>query len=122
MSASLYERLGGQAAVNTAVDIFYRKILTDQRVNHFFDGVDMEQQIIKQKGFLTMVFGGPNHYTGKGMREGHRHLVQKGLNDSHVDIIIEHLGATLTELGVGDNDIQEVAAIANSVRSDVLDR
>ena len=122
MPSSLYERLGGQAAVNSAVDIFYRKVLTDQRVNHFFDGVDMEQQINKQKGFLTMVFGGPNHYTGKGMREGHRHLVQKGLNDSHVDAIIELLGATLTELGVSENDIQEVAAIANSVRSDVLDR
>lgn len=122
MSTSLYERLGGQAAVNTAVDIFYRKVLADQRVNNFFDEIDMEQQIIKQKGFLTMVFGGPNHYTGKGMREGHRHLVKMGLNDSHVDIIIEHLGTTLTELGVSDNDIQEVAAIANSVRSDVLDR
>lgn len=122
MPSSLYERLGGQAAVNTAVDIFYRKVLTDQRVNHFFDGVDMEQQINKQKGFLTMVFGGPNHYTGKSMRDGHRHLVQKGLNDSHVDVIIELLGATLTELGVDEQDIQEVAAIANSVRSDVLDR
>ena len=122
MPASLYERLGGPAAVNIAVDIFYRKILLDQRVNIFFDGIDMEQQIIKQKGFLTMVFGGPNHYTGKGMREGHRHLVKRGLNDSHVDIIIEHLGATLKELGVDDHDIQEVAAIANSVRADVLDR
>ncbi|HAT8606370.1 TPA: group I truncated hemoglobin [Legionella pneumophila] len=122
MPLSLYERLGGQAAVNTAVDIFYRKVLTDQRVNHFFDGVDMEQQINKQKGFLTMVFGGPNNYTGKGMREGHRHLVQRGLNDSHVDAIIELLGATLAELGVSENDILEVAAIANSVRSDVLDR
>ena len=122
MPASLYERLGGQTAVDAAVDIFYRKVLVDQRVNGFFDGVDMEQQIIKQKGFLTMVFGGPNHYTGKDMREGHRHLVKKGLNDSHVDVIIGLLGATLTELGVGNNDIQEVAAIANSVRSDVLDR
>ena len=57
MPASLYERLGGQTAVDAAVDIFYRKVLVDQRVNGFFDGVDMEQQIIKQKGFLTMVFG-----------------------------------------------------------------
>lgn len=122
MPVSLYERLGGQAAVNIAVDIFYRKILTDQRVNNFFDDIDMEQQIIKQKGFLTMVFGGPNHYTGKGMREGHGRLVKMGLNDTHVDIIIEHLGATLTELKVSDQDIQEVAAIANSVRSDVLGR
>lgn len=122
MSSSLFERLGGNQAVNAAVDIFYRKVLADEEVNYFFEDVDMDKQIVKQKGFLTMAFGGPNNYTGKDMREGHRHLVQRGLNDSHVDIIISHLGATLKELGVCDADIQEVAAIANSVRSDVLNR
>lgn len=122
MSMSLFERLGGQDAVNAAVDIFYRKILMDERVSHFFDDVDMSQQIPKQKGFLTMVFGGPNQYTGKSMREGHAHLIERGLNDTHVDIVIEHLGNTLQELGVAPADIQEIAAIANSVRDDVLGR
>lgn len=56
------------------------------------------------------------------MREGHKHLVKKGLNDSHVDAIIELLGGTLKELNVPDELINEVAAIANSVRDDVLDR
>ena len=120
--SNLYERLGGEAAVDAAVDIFYRKVLSDERVNEFFDGVDMEQQAAKQKGFLTMVFGGPNNYTGKDMREGHKHLVARGLNDTHVDVIIELLGGTLKELGVGDADIAEVAGIAESVRDDVLNR
>ncbi len=122
MTQSLYERLGGSEAVNAAVDIFYRKMLLDERVNYFFAGVDMTQQIQKQKSFLTMVFGGPHHYSGKNMRDGHRHLVKMGLNDTHVDIVIEHLGNTLKELGVKEADIAEVAAIANSVRDDVLDR
>ncbi|PIQ42475.1 MAG: group 1 truncated hemoglobin [Gammaproteobacteria bacterium CG11_big_fil_rev_8_21_14_0_20_46_22] len=122
MNASLYERLGGEAGVNAAVDSFYRKVLSDDRVSHFFDDVDMDKQIVKQKGFLTMVFGGPNHYTGKDMREGHKHLLKRGLNDSHVDVIIELLGKTLSELGANEDDIKEVAAIANSVRDDVLDR
>ena len=120
--SSLYERIGGEAAVEAAVDIFYRKVLADDRVHDYFDGVDMEQQINKQKGFLTMVFGGPNNYTGKDMREGHKHLVARGLNDSHVDAIVELLGATLQELGVAAEDIQEVANIANSVRDDVLNK
>ncbi|MGQ3891663.1 group I truncated hemoglobin [Legionella sp. CNM-4043-24] len=122
MSESLFKRLGGQDAVNTAVDVFYRKMLMDERVSHFFDDVDMEQQILKQKGFLTMVFGGPNQYSGKNMREGHAHLVRRGLNDMHVDIVIEHLGVTLAELGVAAEDIERVAAIADSVRNDVLGR
>ena len=120
--ASLYEELGGEAAVSAAVEIFYRKMLMDDRVSGFFDDVDMEKQIGKQKGFLTMVFGGPNHYTGKSMREGHRYLVARGLDDSHVDIVIGHLGDTLRELGVGEDKVAEVARIANSVRDDVLDR
>lgn len=119
---SLYERIGGEEAVDAAVDIFYRKVLSDDRVNGFFDDVDMDAQIAKQKGFLTMVFGGPNNYTGKDMREGHKHLVANGLNDSHVDAIVELLGATLKELGVVDADIQEIAGIANSARDDVLNR
>ncbi len=119
---TLYERLGGAPAVDTAVDIFYRKVLADNRINRFFDAVDMEAQAAKQKAFLTMVFGGPNSYTGKDMREGHKHLVAKGLNDSHVDAVLENLGATLKELGVSDADIKEVAALANSVRDDVLNR
>jgi len=119
---TLYERIGGEAAVDAAVDIFYRKVLSDERVNGFFDDVDMDGQIAKQKGFLTMIFGGPNNYTGKDMREGHKHLVAKGLNDSHVDAIVELLGETLKELGVADSDIAEIAGIANGARDDVLNR
>jgi hemoglobin len=119
---SLYEQLGGAAAVEQAVDIFYRKMLSDDRVARFFEGVDMERQAAKQKGFLTMVLGGPNNYTGKDMREGHKHLVAQGLNDTHVDIVIEHLGATLRELGASEEQIAQVAALANSVRDDVLSR
>ncbi len=119
---SLYERIGGEAAVNAAVDIFYRKVLADDRINKFFEGVDMDKQAAKQKAFLTFAFGGPANYSGKDMREGHAHLVAKGLNDSHFDAVMEHLGATLKELGVADDLIAEAAAIAESVRNDVLGR
>lgn len=121
-ATSLYEELGGAPAVEAAVDIFYRKVLGDDRISRFFEGVDMERQAAKQKGFLTMVFGGPNNYTGKDMRTGHAHLVKMGINDSHVDAVIENLGETLRELGVSDDRIAQVAAIANSVRDDVLGR
>ncbi|MCW8884791.1 MAG: group 1 truncated hemoglobin, partial [Motiliproteus sp.] len=50
---TLYERLGGEAAVDAAVDIFYRKVLLDDRINSYFEGVDMDAQAGKQKAFLT---------------------------------------------------------------------
>lgn len=120
--ANLFERLGGKAAVDAAVDRFYDKVLKDERIRHFFDNVDMERQRNKQKAFLSFAFGGPQKYTGKSMREGHAHLVSRGLNDSHVDAVIENLGATLREMGVGEDLIREVAAIAESTRNDVLGR
>ena len=122
MNDTLFDRLGGEAAVNAAVDIFYRKVLADYRINRFFENVDMEKQAAKQKAFLTMAFGGPHNYTGEDMRKGHAHLVQMGLDDSHFDAVMEHLGATLTELNVPQDLIDQVAAIAESTRNDVLGR
>lgn len=119
-SQSLYEKIGGEAAVNAAVDLFYRKVLGDHRISRYFDKTDMDAQITKQRAFFTMAFGGPNTYTGGDMRSVHTHLVNNGLNDSHFDAVMEHLGATLTELKVPAELITEAAAIAESVRADVL--
>lgn len=121
-SENLFENLGGQAAVDAAVDIFYRKVLTDDHISHFFEDVDMDHQAAKQKAFLTYAFGGPNHYSGKDMREAHAHLVARGLNDSHFNAVAGHLKATLEELGVSDDKIQGVLTIAESTRKDVLGR
>lgn len=119
-SQTLYEKISGAPAVNAAVDIFYRKVLQDNRIKHFFEGVDMSKQAAKQKAFLTMAFGGPHNYSGADMRRGHAHLVAKGLNDSHFNAVMENLGATLTELKVPGDLIAQAAAIAESTRKDVL--
>lgn len=119
---SLYQQLGGEAAVDAAVDVFYRKVLSDDRISSFFDGVDMDRQAAKQKAFLTMAFGGPHKYTGADMRRAHQHLVARGLNDSHFNAVVELLGESLLELGVAPALIAQVAAIAESTRNDVLNR
>lgn len=120
--STLYEKIGGAAAVDAAVDKFYRRVLGDDRIAHFFDSVDMEQQAIKQKAFLTMAFGGPNNYTFLDMKNGHAHLVERGLNDDHFNAVVEDLGNTLKEMGVADELIAEVAAVAETTREAVLGR
>ncbi|MEX2673677.1 MAG: group 1 truncated hemoglobin [Phycisphaeraceae bacterium] len=122
MMTTLYDKLGGEPAMQAAVEIFYRKMLMDDRVASFFDDTDMEGQMAKQKAFLTMAAGGPSAYTGRDMRSAHAPLVERGLNDEHVDVVVEHLGATLSELGVEQPLIDEVAALCESVRDDVLCR
>ncbi len=120
--ASLYKRIGGAKAVETAVKIFYGKVLKDERVQHFFKGVDIDRQIEKQKAFLTLVFGGPSYYEGKDLREAHKHLVVQGLNDGHVDVVLELLGETLEELGVAKSDIEEVMKISRPMRKYILNK
>ncbi|HEX8819342.1 MAG TPA: group 1 truncated hemoglobin [Archangium sp.] len=119
---SVYEQIGGEPAMSAAVELFYRKVLSDERISHFFEDVDMERQAAKQKAFLTMVCGGPSAYSGKDMRKGHAHLVKQGLNDTHFNAVAEHLAATLTELGVPKALVEQVLAIAEGARADVLSR
>ena len=119
--STLFEQLGGSAAVDAAVDKFYRRVIADDRVNRFFEGVDMDKQATKQKAFLTMAFGGPNDFLAF-KKEGHAHLVKDGLDDSHFDAIVENLGATLKEMGVSDDLIGQVAAVAETTREAVLGR
>ncbi len=120
MSDSLYEKLGGSTAVASAVNIFYRKVLQDDSIKHFFDTTDMNKQMAKQKAFLTMAFGGPGHYTGKDMRKAHAPLVAKGLKEIHFTAVAGHLQATLEEMGVAADLIADVMAIAGSTHDDVL--
>ncbi|WP_159690208.1 group I truncated hemoglobin [Cognatazoarcus halotolerans] len=123
MTTTLLERLGGSPALELAVDRFYHKVLADERIRHFFAGTDMSRQRAHLKAFLTHAFGGSGSYDGKGLRQAHQGLVARlGLSDSHFDAVVEHLAGTLTELGVTDERLEEVARIAESIRNDVLCR
>lgn len=118
----LYERIGGDFTINAAVDTFYGKVLSDPRINYFFENISMDAQMRKLKGFLNVATGGRGLYTGRAMRESHAKLVEKGLNDTHVDILIEHMESTLRELDTPQSMIDEVITVIESYRDDVLGR
>src|SRR5690606_28054137 len=54
--ASLYEKIGGEAAVMAAVALFYEKVLADDVTKPFFEGLDMDKQTKKQIAFMTVAF------------------------------------------------------------------
>jgi hemoglobin len=118
---TLYERLGGEAAVEAAVVRFYDKIMADTSLAPFFAGLDMEKQIQKQIAFMTLAFGGPSKYSGRDLRTAHQKLVRTGLNGGHFDSVAGHLAETLSELGVDAATIGEVLTVVGSTRKDVLD-
>lgn len=119
MSESLYEKIGGEPAVDVAVDVFYRKVLSDDRISGYFETVDMDAQRAKQKAFLTFAFGGPNQYSGADMRTAHAKM---NLTEGDFDAVMEHLTGTLRELKVAEELINQVEAIALSVKDHVLNR
>ena len=55
--ATLYENLGGQAALDAFVPVLYDKVLTDDRIISIFRGVGMERQGRMLKGMLNGVLG-----------------------------------------------------------------
>ena len=120
--SSLFEKLGGESAISDVVDIFYEKVLADDSVSHFFFYSDMAAQHVKQQLFMTMVFGGQNNYTSDNLRTAHAPLVQKGLNEEHFNIVAGYLQATLEEMDVPAELIDEVMTIASSYKDDVLNR
>ncbi len=115
--ATLFERIGGMPAVNAAVDIFYRRVLADASLAHFFAHVPMDGQSGKMKAFLAYAFGAPLPYTGKKMRDAHAHM---HITEGQFGAVAGHLVETLQELSVPQNLIDEVVAIALSTKDDVL--
>src|SRR5436190_843856 len=71
---SLYQKLGGKAAIDAAVEAFYVKVLADDRVNGFFADINMTRQRKKQKEFLSAALGGPVPWTGWDLRTAHKDL------------------------------------------------
>lgn len=120
MGKSLYQQIGGPAAIDVAVGVFYRKLLTDSTINHFFDDIDSRMIRAMQKDFLIMAMGGPNGYTGKELRTAHSYLLEKGLNDLHIDSVVDHLKSTLDELRVPIAVAAQIMATAGSLRADVV--
>ena len=114
---TLFERIGGMTAVNAAVDLFYEKVIADDRINAFFESVNMHGQSGKMKTFLAYAFGAPIPYSGKDMRAAHAHM---DLNEDHFNAVAENLIATLKELAVPQELIDEVMSVASSTKDDVL--
>ena len=119
---TLFERLGGDAAIEAAVVRFYEKVMADNSLAPFFANLDMERQIQKQIAFMTLAFGGPNKYSGRDLRTAHQKLVKTGLDGGHFDAVAGHLKSTLEELGVDAAIIGEVLAVVGTTRKDVLDQ
>ena len=123
MELSLFDRLGGSAAIYAAVELFYIRVLDDPKLAPLFAGADMSELKKHQRDFFTMALGGPNEYEAQHLADAHSHMVKiKGVADEHFYAVAGHLEATLEELDVPSTLIAEVMDIAGSTRDAIFGR
>ncbi|MET8259332.1 group 1 truncated hemoglobin [Micromonospora sp. NPDC005553] len=115
--ASHYDRIGGASSVKAAVELFYDKVLADPELAGYFAGVDMAGQRRHLALMLTVVLGGPNEYTGRGLDEAHQPL---NITAGHYAKVGEYLTVTLTELGVPADVIADVQTVLGQVQGQVV--
>ncbi|WP_254546223.1 group I truncated hemoglobin [Halomarina pelagica] len=116
---SMYDRIGGRDAVEAIVDEFYDRVLSDDRLRGYFEGMDMNDLRAHQVQFISAVAGGPVEYDGDDMREAHDHL---NISEPHFDAVADHLDAALREHDVDDRDRRAVLEEVAALKAPVLGR
>lgn len=121
VAASLREQLGGDEAIQNAVEILTEKLMADPRINHFMFGVSRADQGDKHKSFLTVAL----RDEGDGLEGGelpdlHKAFAQffdKGFKDRHFDVIFNHLRDALKEMNIADDLSDTVIKASNTLRN-----
>ncbi len=63
-----------------------------------------------------MLSQGSFKYSGKPIRIGHARLFDKGLNETHFDMVAGHLVSSLKELGIPEDIVQDIVQVVVPLR------
>jgi hemoglobin len=120
---TLYERLGGVYSIAAVVDDFIDRLMDDTRLNAN-PNVDEAHHRVSRSGFKYLVTeqvcwaaGGPQKYSGRSMRDSHEHLA---ITPAEWDAFLDDFRQTLDTFGVPDAERQELFAIVDSTRGDIV--
>jgi hemoglobin len=114
--AGIYDSIGGAGAVAAAVDLFYERVLADPELIGYFTGVDIATLKSHQRSFIAAAIGGPEIFRGRSMKEAHAHL---HVEPEHFDRVVDHLVATLTELAVPAEIIEQIGAALAPLKDEI---
>ncbi len=117
MTQSLYEKIGGAAAVSAVVTDFYERLIDDNAVDYFFKDVGMSELLSHQTNFVARALGGPEIYEGRDLLQSH---AGKGITDSAFEIIAKHLHESLIDAGVSVEDTQTIIELIASLRDQIV--
>jgi hemoglobin len=122
---SLWDRLGGEAAVKAVVNDFVLLAADDPKVNFFRNGkfkldpagvAKLKTQLVE---LVSAVSGGPLKYTGRDMKTAHKGM---GITDAEFDALAGHLIAVLKKYKVPQAEMDELVKIVASTRGDIVEK
>lgn len=116
---SLYERLGGEAAIKAVVDEFVANVGADARINHYFANADLDRlkgHLVNQIGQAS---GGPQQYTGRDMKTAHAGM---GIDGPAFDALVEDLVKALDKFAVPEQEKSELLAVLGSMRGAIVEK
>jgi hemoglobin len=114
---SVYEAIGGRAALTAAVDHFYRRLLADPALAPFFPGGVGARHRAYLVTNLGEALGGPERYRGPDIVGAHHGL---GVSDAHFERAAGHLASALDELAVPRHLADRIVGIVAGLRSAVV--
>ena len=116
---SLYERLGGAAAIKAVVDEFVANVGADERINKYFANADLERlkgHLVNQIGQAS---GGPEVYTGRDMKTAHAGM---GIDEAAFDALVEDLVKALDKFSVPEQEKNELLGLLGPMKSDIVEK
>jgi len=116
---SLYERLGGKAAITAVVDDFVGRVAADNRINSFFATTDIPRLKMNLVNQICEASGGPCKYTGQDMKTTHRGM---GITNAQFDALVGDLVATLDEFKIAEKEKNELLSVLGPMRKDIMER
>jgi len=117
--ASLYDRLGGEAAIRAVVDEFVANVAADTRINKWFENADIERlkgHLVNQIGQAS---GGPQVYTGRDMKTTHAGMA---IDDAAFNALVEDLVKALDKFNVQQQEKDELLGLLGPMRSDIVEK
>lgn len=114
---TLFDKLGGFGAVSLIVEEFYDEIERNQITSAYFQGVDMKALTKHQVRFISQALGGPEQYSGKSMVGAHNDFQ---VSNEAFNEVVTILGDVLGDNGVDEQDIEEVVAILEPLRTSIV--
>jgi hemoglobin len=118
MSRSLFERLGGKAAITAVVDDVVTRCAADDRINGKFARTDIPRLKASLIDQVCEATGGPCTYTGRDMRTTHDGM---GVTAAEFDALVADLVATLDRFSVPAAEKAELISALAPMRADIVE-